>query len=201
MRRISIDALNGSPDEVTRLAELLGSGGIAALPTDTHYALAADPLRADGVGRVFAAKGRDDGKPLLVLFGLRAHLDRLGVHESPETLDRYFGIWPAPLTAVFRIREPIAASRGLRTVAVRQPAEKRVRLLLERVGPVTGTSANASGGAALDDPDAVEALFGESVDLLVDGGRSPGGRPSTIVDATTDPPTLLRAGAFPWPIE
>ena len=201
MRRISIDALNGSPDEVFRLAELLGSGGIAALPTDTHYALAADPLHVDGVERVFAAKGRDDGKPLPVLFGLRSHLDRLGVHETPETLDRYFGIWPAPLTAVFRIREPIAASRGQHTVAVRLPAEKRVRLLLEAVGPLTGTSANRSGGVALDDPDAVEALFDRSVDVLVDGGRSPGGRPSTIVDATTDPPTLLRAGAFPWPMK
>lgn len=198
MRRISIDALSASPDEILWLTDLLRNGGVAALPTDTYYALGANPLRANGVERVFETKGRDDGKPLPVLFATRRQLDVLGVSETAKTLDAYFGIWPAPLTAVFRIREPIAASRGRSTLAVRLPAAEKVLRLLEAVGPLTGTSANRSGGAPLDDPDAVESLFPRGVDVLVDGGKSPGGPPSTIIDATTDPPTLLRAGAFPW---
>ena len=73
MRRLSIDALISSPEEIFRLRELLGNGGIAALPTETYYALAADPFSELGVKRIFEAKGRDDGKPLPVLFGARAH--------------------------------------------------------------------------------------------------------------------------------
>lgn len=181
------------------MRELLGNGGIAALPTETFYAFAADPFSVAGVKRVFKAKGRDDGKPLPILFGTRAQLERLGVDEPAEKLDRYFGIWPAALTVLFRIREPIAASRAQSTVAVRLPAAKKVRVLLAVAGPLTGTSVNRSGSPPLDNPDQVEALFRRSVDVLIDGGRTPGGKPSTIVDATTDPPTLLRAGAFPWP--
>lgn len=200
MRRISIDALNASPEEIFGLRELLSHGGIAAIPTDTFYALAADPFSAAGVKRVFEAKARDDGKALPVLFGARAHFDRLGVVESQEKLDSYFEIWPAPLTVVLRIRAPIPASRGLSTLALRLPAAKKVRVFLTTAGPLTGTSVNRSGSPPLDNPDAVEALFRRNVDILVDGGKTPGGKPSTIIDATVDPPALLRAGAFAWPM-
>src|SRR5215471_4805911 len=112
MRRVSIDTLNSSPDEVFRFRELLGNGGVAAVPTETYYALAADPTNETGVKRIFEVKGRDERKPLPVLFGVRSQLDRLGVNVRPDVLDHYFQIWPAPLTVVFPIREPIAASRG-----------------------------------------------------------------------------------------
>lgn len=182
------------------MRELLGHGGIAAIPTDTFYALAADPFSAAGVKRVFEAKGRDDGKPLPVLFGARPQLDRLGVEEPDEKIDRYLAIWPAPLSVVLRLRVPIAASRGLSSLALRLPAAKKVRILLASAGALTGTSVNRSGSPALDNPDAVEALFRRNIDILVDGGKTPGGKPSTIIDATTDPPALLRPGAFPWPM-
>jgi L-threonylcarbamoyladenylate synthase len=198
VRRISIDTLNSSQEEIFRFRELLGNGGIAAVPTDTFYALAADPFSPAGVKRVFEAKARDDGKPLPILFGTRDHLLRLGIDEPAEKLDHYFRIWPAPLTVVFKIREPIPASRGLKTIAVRLPAAKKVRVFLAGAGALTGTSVNRSGSPPLDNPDAVEALFRRNVDMLVDGGKTPGGKPSTIIDGTTDPPTLLRAGAFPW---
>lgn len=199
MRRISIDLLNASPEEVFRLRELLGNGGLLAVPTETFYALSADPFSVAGVRRVFQAKGRDDGKPLPVLFGSRGQLARLGVDADAQTLDHYFGIWPAPLTVVFALRAPIAASRGASTLAVRLPAAKKLRVLLAAAGALTGTSLNRSGSPPLDDPDAIEAVFRREIDVLIDGGRTTGGKPSTIVDATKDPPTLLRSGAFPWP--
>lgn len=200
MQRITIDALNSSQEEVFRLRELLSHGGVAAIPTDTFYALAADPFSAAGVKRIYEAKVRDDGKPLPVLIGARFQLDRLGVEETAKKLDHYFSIWPAPLTVVFRIRKPLPCTRGGSTIAVRLPAVKKVRVLLASAGALTGTSVNRSGSHPLDNPDAVEAVFRRSIDVLVDGGKTPGGKASTIIDATVDPPSLLRAGAFPWPM-
>jgi L-threonylcarbamoyladenylate synthase len=199
MRRVSIDDLNASPDEIFRFRELLGNGGLAAVPTETYYAFAAEPTNAAGIKRIFEVKGRDEGKPLPILFGLRSQLERLGVEVAPDKLDQFFQIWPAPLTVVFPIREPIAASRGQQALAVRLPASAKLRTFLAVSGCLTGTSLNRSGSQPIARPDTVEALFRRDIDLLVDGGVTPGGKPSTIVDATVEPPVVLRAGAFPWP--
>ncbi len=190
--------LLSSAEEVSGLRALLRHGGVLAVPTETFYALAADPLEAGAVGRILEIKGRQEDKPLPVLFARRGDLDRLGVEADPSTLERYFTLWPAPLTVVFPIRAPIAASRGGRTIAVRLPASKKLRDLLSLVGPLTGTSANRSGGEPLFSPALVESEFRREIDLLVDGGKTPGGKPSTLVDATREPPVVLRHGAYPW---
>jgi len=183
---------------MSRLGEELAGGGVVALPTETFYALAADPTSERGVSRIFELKGRDDGKPLLVLFSSRPQLEALGVAAHPDLVDRLFRLWPAPLTAVLPLRAPIAASRGSVTLGVRMPAAPAVRELLDAVGPLTGTSANRAGAPPLAEPDAIAAALGADLDVLIDGGPAPGGEPSTIVDATIEPPRLLRAGAFPW---
>jgi L-threonylcarbamoyladenylate synthase len=176
---------------------------VAAVPTETFYGLAADPLSPAGVERVLAIKGRPEGKPLLVLFGERRQLAPLGVAASAESLDRFFRIWPAALTVVLPLAAPIPASLGAPTLAVRVPAHPQLAALLARVGPITGTSANRSGEAPCADADAVEALLGggelDVLDILVDGGATPGGPPSTLLDATREPPVVLRPGAFAWP--
>lgn len=198
MRRVRLEDILASPLELSRLRDLLVRGGVAAIPTETFYALAADPMNERGVARVFELKGRDDGKPLLVLFSGREQLERLGIEAPPATLERFFSLWPAPLTVVLPLRAPIAASRGVSTLAVRLPSAPDVRALLSAVGPMTGTSANRSGGAPIALPDEVARLLEADLNLLVDGGPTPGGQPSTIVDATVDPPHVLRAGAFVW---
>ncbi len=177
---------------------LLRHGGVLAVPTETFYALAADPFETGAVERIFEIKGRPEDEPLPVLFARRSDLERLGVEADSKTLDRYFEIWPAPLTVVVPIRAPIAASRGRRTIAVRLPASKKLRDLLSLVGPLTGTSANRSGEEPLFSPVTVESEFRREIDLLVDGGKTPGGKPSTLVDATREPPVILRRGAFLW---
>jgi L-threonylcarbamoyladenylate synthase len=198
VRRVRLDDLVESEEAVAGLRDVLAHGGVAAAPTETFYALAADPVSEKGVSRVFEIKGRDDGKPLLVLLSSRGDLAPLGIEAAPGLLDRLFDIWPAPLTVVLPLRAPIAASRGARTLAVRVPALKSVRRLLALTGPLTGTSANRSGRPPISDPDEVARELGGDVDLLVDGGTTPGGAPSTIVDATLEPPRLLRAGAYAW---
>ncbi|HEY6146644.1 MAG TPA: Sua5/YciO/YrdC/YwlC family protein, partial [Thermoanaerobaculia bacterium] len=87
MRRITIDSLIASPEELRKLRELLAHGGVAAIPTETFYALGASPLNEAGVRRIFQTKGRDDGKALPVLFGTPAQLEALGVVAAPDRLE------------------------------------------------------------------------------------------------------------------
>lgn len=199
MRRVAIADLNASPEELAGLQSLLARGGVAAIPTETFYGLAADPRSLEGVSRVFRSKGRDDGKPLPVVFATPEQLGRLGAAVAEDVLARYLELWPAPLTVILRLSEPIAASRDRPNLAVRIPACPELVVLLETIGPVTATSANRSFEPPASDPDEVSRIFEGAIDLLVDGGHTPGGRPSTLLDATVDPPLLLRPGAFPWP--
>ena len=198
MRRIGIDELLGSVEEVGRFAARIALGGVAAVPTETFYALAADPLSETGVRRVLEIKRRQ-GKPLLVLFGARRQLEPLGVAAPRERLDELFRIWPAPLTAVVALRAPVAASLGQPTLGIRLPAHERLRELLARTSAVTGTSANRAGEEPCTRADEVVRVLGDEIDVLVDGGRTAGGEPSTLVDVTANPPRVLRAGAYPWP--
>ncbi|HSD72867.1 MAG TPA: L-threonylcarbamoyladenylate synthase [Thermoanaerobaculia bacterium] len=199
-RRIGLADLLDSPREIARFREILSSGGVAAIPTDTFYALAADPRNELGVKRVLEIKRRDDGKPLLVLCSSRKDLEELGVAADSRKLDRFLKIWPAPLTVVLPVGRTIPASRGARSLGGRIPASDPVRALIRAVGPLTGTSANRAGAAPLADPGAVAAALGSEIDLLVDGGTTPGGDPSTLLDATREPPVVIRPGAYPWPL-
>ena len=199
LRRIRIGDLHASAAEIGNLRRILSDGGVAAIPTETFYGLAADPGNAAGIRRIFEAKGRHESKPLPVVFCSRAQLRDLGVEAADALLRRYFSLWPAPLTVVLAIRDPIPASLGRRTLGVRIPASPELVRLLEETGPLTATSANPAGGPPLSDPDEVAAAFEGKIDLVIDGGRTSGGKPSTLIDATVDPPAVLRPGAFPWP--
>jgi L-threonylcarbamoyladenylate synthase len=199
LRRISIQELLDNPDEIDTLQRVLRDGGVAAIPTETSYGLAADPSSPAGVDRVFAIKRRATAKPLLVWFGERRQLASLPIAAAPETLDRFFAVWPCALTVILPLSAPIPASRGALSLGVRMPAHAALRELLARVGPVTGTSLNRSGEAPTEHADQVASLLlpGE-IDVLVDGGRTPGGLASTLLDATRNPPVVLRQGAFSW---
>jgi L-threonylcarbamoyladenylate synthase len=199
LRRVGLQGLLASEAERSDLARVLSEGGLAALPTETYYGLAADPRSEPGVRRALAVKRRGSAKPLLVLFAARPQLESLGVAAPAATLDRFFAIWPAPLTVVLPLVRPIPASLGASTLAVRVPAHAGLRALLSGIGPVTGSSLNRTGEPPCGNPDEVERLFSGEIDVLVDGGPSPGGPPTTLVDATADPPRVLRQGAFPWP--
>ncbi len=196
---MTLEDLLARPRRLAELREVLARGGVAAIPTETFYGLAADPLHPGGCARVFAVKGREAGKALPVLVASPEDLGALGVRASPAALERLSAIWPAPLTAVFALSAPLPCTSGERSLAVRVPAHAGLRRLLARTGPLTGTSANRAGAPPATSPAAVAAALGAEIDLLVDGGETAGGLPSTIVDARVDPPSLLRAGAYPWP--
>ena len=194
MRRVRIEALAQGSAALRELVEDVRAGSVLAIPTESSYGLAVDPRSEAAVRRVFAIKGRDGGKPLLVVAANRGQLEDLGVVASRETLDRYVALWPAPLTVLLPLRAPIPASAGTATLAVRVPAHSKLRELLEATGPLTATSLNRSGESPFDDADSAEGAFGGEVDVLVDGGRTSGGAPSTLLDATVDRSEERRVG-------
>jgi L-threonylcarbamoyladenylate synthase len=174
----------------------LDGHGVVALPTETFYGLAVRPDDEVAAGRVFALKGRPTGKALLVV---AASVDQLApwVRLDPPWRTRLAAAWPAPVTVVLP-RAGGAGGAGA-TLAVRVPAHELLRALLAQVGPLTATSANRSGGAPCTDPDDVVAALGAGLAVLLDGGPTAGGAPSTLLDLTAAPPRLLRAGAWEAP--
>jgi L-threonylcarbamoyladenylate synthase len=199
--RIRVDARHPDRAAIARAADLLRTGGLAAIPTDTLYGLAADAFQGDAVARVFAVKGRASDRALPL------------VAASTEQVRQYFGVlpaigarladrfWPGPLTLVLLAPDglPPDVTGGLDTVGVRVPAHAVTTALCGACGvPLTATSANLSGDPPTDDPDSVVRALGDTIDVLVDAGRTPGGAPSTIVDVSGAEPRLVRPGAIAW---
>jgi len=186
------------PATLEEIRRSVRAGGVLAIPTDTFYGLAADPLSEAAIGRIFALKGRSAAQALPVVVASAAQLAELGVQAPDAILAKLEAIWPAPLTAVLPITRPIAASGGARTLAVRVPALASLRALLASIGPLTATSANRSGfPPARNASQALEAC-GSGIDFVLDGGGSESTLPSTLVDLTKSPPEILRSGAFSW---
>ncbi|MBI2872896.1 MAG: threonylcarbamoyl-AMP synthase [Chloroflexi bacterium] len=189
-----------SPEAIEQAAALLRRGGVVAFPTDTVYGLGAHSFLPEAVERVFRVKGRPAGEGLPVLLGEMADLERVAA-EVPElalALARRF--WPGPLTLVLKrhLRVPAVVSGGRETVAVRLPDHPVPTALARMCGaPITGTSANRSGGSNPLTAQDVAAQLGTNVDLVLDGGPSPSQVPSTIVDVTVEPPRVVRQGTLP----
>ncbi len=180
---------------VEEVRALVSAGGVLAIPTDTLYGLAADPLSEAGVERVYTLKGRESGKALPVLASSVVSIESLGVVLDERLRAALSRLWPAPVTVVLPLASPIPASGGERTLAVRIPDRPLLCDLLRRVGPLTATSANRSGDPSARSAAEVALAFGSSVPLVLDGGPSESALPSTLVDATTRPPRVLREGA------
>lgn len=186
---------------LARAADVLRRGGAVVFPTDTYYGLAADPRRADGVARVFEAKGRASGVPLPLVAASLEQADRDVALLSGAALRLARRFWPGPLTLLASPRVMLApgAAADDGSIALRVPDHAVARALAEALGfAVTSTSANASGREAVTSARDAAASLAGAVDLVLDAGETPGGSPSTIVDARVEPPVLVRAGAVPF---
>ncbi len=177
-------------------ARIVERGGLVAFPTETFYGLGVRPLDAPAVRRIFEVKGRSSN-PILVLVRSRADLDSLVAEVTPDAERLMERCWPGPLTLVFRAAAavPGVLTAGTGTIGIRLSASADVRRLLEAAeGPLTGTSANRSGEQPAATAQDVERTIGSGVDLILDGGATPGGLASTVVDTTVTPPRLIREG-------
>jgi L-threonylcarbamoyladenylate synthase len=185
------------PAAVERMAALLRAGELVAFPTDTVYGLGALFSRPSAIERIYAAKGRPEGKAIPILLASPADLPLVAgqVGEVAARLAEAF--WPGPLTLVLPKAPlvPVAVSRT-GTVAVRVPDHPLARALIAAAGtPLAVTSANRSGEPATTDPAVVYRMLAGKIAALLDGGLAPGGLPSTVVDcARPGTPLILRPG-------
>lgn len=195
MRSLPFRSAADLPVAVCAVREVLEDHGVVAIPTETFYGLAANPWDEQAVAKVFSLKARETKKALLVVAADLAQVEQLAV-LPPLWRQRLGEVWPAPLTVVLEARTPLPGSGA--TVAVRVPAHDLLRALLAQVGPLTATSANRTGNPPAQEVGELGWLAG-AVDLVLDGGRSFGGLPSTLLDAVAVPPRILREGAFTVP--
>ena len=173
-------------------------GEVIVLPTDTVYGVGADAFQPDAVARVLAAKGRDRQMPPPVLIPHVATVDGLARDVSAPARALMDAFWPGPLTVIVWAQLSLAWDLGEThgTVALRVPDHAAALALLTRTGPLAVTSANRTGEPAATSVEAAEAQLGQAVSLYLDGGASPLGVASTIVDATGERLVLVREGGI-----
>jgi len=175
--------------------DVLRRGGLVAFPTDTVYGVGAMAFDAAAVERVYVAKGRDTAKAVPILLADQAGLAEIAEEIGEEARKLVEAFWPGSLTIVVRKRDAVPQAISQRgTIGVRVPAHPVALELLRAAGPLATTSANRSGAPDPMAAEDVAAGLGDRIDLILDGGRAPGGRPSTVVDCTVSPPALVREG-------
>lgn len=189
--------LGTAPQDIARAVEVLRSGGIVAFPTDTVYGIGAHGMQPHAVDKLYLVKERPRDKAIpLLLPGFEALPEVVAsVPDVARALAARY--WPGALTIVLRRAPtvPDAVTARGETVAVRVPDHALTLALLRALdAPLAATSANLSGEPAPDTADGVLAQLEGRIDLLLDGGRCPGGVASTVVDLTVDPPAVLRVG-------
>jgi L-threonylcarbamoyladenylate synthase len=197
---LPVDAERPEAAVIARAAAVLRRGGLVAFPTETVYGLGANALDPEAVAGIFRAKGRPANNPLIVhVAGAGdAPLVVASWPDAAEALARRF--WPGPLTLVLprTAAVPDVVTGGGPTVAVRVPSHPVAHALVEAAGgPVAAPSANRSGLLSPTRAEHVLRGLDGRIDLLLDGGPTPGGLESTVVDLTTSPPRLLRPGLLP----
>ena len=201
MIRLRVDPTHVTAAVLMPAISALRSGGVVAFPTETFYGLAVDPRLTFAVTKLFELKGRLPDRPIpLIAASMQQVIERVGT-ITPLAKRLAVRGWPGPLTLIIPASAELSTDIHLSTgrVAVRVPDDSIARGLASQAGhAITSTSANLSGKAPASTADSVVAAFGEEIDVLIDAGPTPGGLPSTIVDATGSNPVLVRAGAIPW---
>jgi len=196
--RLIVDAARPAPAMLAEAARVLRTGELVAFPTETFYGLGAHALDELAVSRVFQAKGRPADKPLLVLVDSVSMVARVAGDvpaRARRLMDRF---WPGPLTLVLAAhpRLPVALTGGTGTIGVRLSSHPVACALVTALGaPITAPSANRHGAPSPRTAGEVVESLGNRIDLVLDGGATPGGPPSTLLDLTRTPAVVLRAGA------
>jgi L-threonylcarbamoyladenylate synthase len=200
-RRRTIERSQLAAGELLDAAAWIADGGIVAFPTDTFYGLAVDPASSGAVRQLFDLKGRDPAMAVPL------------VAESSDQVVQAFGpltgeasrlaqvFWPGPLSLILDAPAWIVAEvhGGRGTAAVRVPDEPIARILAGLAGrPITATSANRTGAPPASDAAGLRWLESDTRVFIIDAGATPGGAPSTLVDARGAELQCIRAGAIAW---
>jgi L-threonylcarbamoyladenylate synthase len=188
----------GSPDPGTieDAVRITKEGGVVFYPSDTIYGLGCDPFHIQAVKKLYAIKGRDEGKGVLLLVPDLEWVDRLAAVVSPEAEYLISRFWPGKLTLLFQPSSRVPSSvigRGGR-IGLRLPDSRFLQDWMRSLsGPLVSTSANLSGSAVPQDLGTLREIFYEQVDLFLEAGELSAIAPSTVVDLLGDP-KILRGG-------
>ena len=186
-------------EQVEKGISILKQGGLVAFPTDTVYGLGAWADHQPAVERVYRVKERPRNIALPLLLADISQIGGVAEPVPPIAWLLAHNFLPGALTIVLHKSNsvPDIITAGGITVAVRVPAHPVPIALVQGLGaPIVGTSANVSGKPSALTADEVYSQFGNKIDLVIDGGRCPGGRESTIIDVTGEEPIILREGAI-----
>ncbi|MSQ27668.1 MAG: threonylcarbamoyl-AMP synthase [Dehalococcoidia bacterium] len=186
-----------SPGALAQAVLILRSGGVVVFPTETVYGIGADPWSESAVQDLYAAKGRDDGKPLQLLLGSADAIEQVAM-VAPDVLEAARRFMPGGLTLVLRAgpRCPLSVRAGGATVGVRVPDHPVALELIKQFGrPLAATSANRSGHPSPTTAAGAVAQLGSLAGLVIDGGPCSVGKDSTVLDLSGARPLVLREGA------
>lgn len=185
----------GDSDALEAALEVLDAGGTLVFPTDTVYGLATRAQDPAVIEQLFEVKGRERNQAIAVLMGQAQDLALVADEPSPQAMRLAQTFWPGPLTLVVPRQPGLPAILSpLPTIGVRIPDHPVAIALMQRSGPLAVTSANRSGQENACSAEQVLAQLDGRIDLLLDGGETPGGKPSTVVDTTGGQIKVLRQG-------
>ena len=197
---LKIDPEKPDEEKLTEAVRILLAGGVAAFPTETFYGLGADARNEAAVEKIFRIKGRNFRNPIALIVADEREVVPL-VEEVPAAAKILMQkLWPGPLTLIFRAAPSVSPrlTGGTGKIGIRVSSHAIARLLAAALsGPLTATSANLSGRPECSSADEVIRTLGDLPDAVIDGGPTPGGSGSTILDVTVSPPRILREGVIP----
>jgi L-threonylcarbamoyladenylate synthase len=185
----------GDPHALDRALEVLQAGGLVAFPTDTVYGVGSLAFDAQGIDQLYRVKERQHTKAIPILLSRPEQLSQVSgeINTTVERLSERF--WPGPLTLVLPRSTQLPANISqYTTIGVRIPDHPVALALIDRAGPLAVTSANLSGERNSRTAQEVFEQLAGRIALILDGGKTPGGAPSTVVDCTTPQLRILRSG-------
>lgn len=201
MPLLRVDPAECRPEDLALAVAWLRAGGIVAFPTDTLYGLAVDPMSPSAVRHLFDLKGRSARAALPLVAASSQQVEALCGRFGRVAARLAARFWPGPLSLVLDAPATLAVEvhGGHRSVAIRVPAHRVAQALAAAWGaPLTATSANRSGEPPVSSAAALGPLIDDPRVFVLDGGETPGGAPSTLVDARGPRPALVRDGAIAW---
>lgn len=197
-RILKIDPQRVEAAPMSTIVGILQRGGVIVYPTDTFYGLGANCFLKKAIQRIYRLKRRESSKPLSALVSNREMVHSLAVEVPSLFWVLIEQFWPGPLTLVLKASSdlPVEMLGPGDSVGIRLPDVSWLRGLIEEANfPITATSANISGEREIEDPQKIKDIFSGKVDLIIDGGKTSGILPSTVVDLSSSRPKILREGA------
>jgi len=187
--------LPANNESIQEALKILQKGGLVAFPTDTVYGLSALAFDGKAVELIYAAKDRPIEKAIPVLIADQEDMEKVGMNIPKTAYILASRFWPGPLTCIIPKKPTLPQSvSATSTVGVRVPDHDLARALLRVAGPMAVTSANISGQQSPSTAEEVFSQLSGRIDLIIDGGKTPGGIPSTVVDCMGEEIKILREG-------